>query len=363
MAASVSVRELFLQQQQRGAFVGGQLVVRRAGRVLLEVAAGHARGLREPGGPHTPVTAETKFQVMSASKPLIALAVAMLEDAKALSVEKPIAHYLPGFAAAGKGEITILDVLRYRSGVLMEDLVATPARWSDPEAVRRAVCEAVPRFARGVLAYQPASFGWILAEVIEQVTQQSLTQFFRERLPPSLAGLRLRDEGEVAETYWEGPRPFLLAGHDLASNFEEVNNTIAGRRAVVPGAGMYTTANDLARMYECFLRGGLTEEGRPLLSPETLGRYLHPQSSGMDKNLGVYLRLGRGVSFGWLFPHFYGWWNTGPCYGHAGGFSTVAFADPRTETAVAIVTNSNRGISDLLRRTAPLASAARALPS
>jgi len=56
-------------------------------------------------------------------------------------------------------------------------------------------------------------------------------------------------------------------------------------------------------------------------------------------------------------PHLYGWGNTGACFGHAGGFSTVAWADERSRTAVAIVTNGNRGVGDLLRRCAPLGSA------
>lgn len=350
-------------QAQRGAIVGGQLVVRRGDRVLVDAAVGFARGLRQGAGPSTEVTPKTRFQVMSASKPVVALAVAMLEDRGKLDVSLPVDHYVPGFARHGKGEVTVLDVLQYRSGVLMADFANAPERWADWEAVVAGIIDSKPAFPRGTLAYQPHSFGWILGEVVRRVSGQPLDEFLASQLPPSLAGLRLRYDGEAAETYWQGPRPFQLAGVDLSAQFEQVNNQIAARTALVPGAGMYTTARDLASFYQMLLRGGVTDEGIRLLSAATLGRYLTPQSSGLDRNFGAYVRLGRGFAFGWPLPHFYGWLGSSRCFGHAGGFSTVAFADPATDTAIAYVSSSNRGIPDLLRRSAPLASAARSLAS
>jgi CubicO group peptidase (beta-lactamase class C family) len=353
--------EQFRGQVASGAIVGGQLVVRRGERVLVDVAAGKARGLRDAGGLAVDVTPETRFQVMSASKPVVSLAVAILEDGGALDVSRPVAHYVPGFARHGKGEVTVLDVLQYRSGVLMADFTSQPERWGDWDAVVAAMLDARPAFPRGTLAYQPHSFGWILAEVVRRVSGQLLDEFLAAKLPPSLSGLRLRYEGEAAETYWQGARPHMLAGVDLSEKFELANNRIAARTALVPGAGMYTTAADLAAFYQMLLRGGQTVEGHRLLSASTLARYISVQSSGIDRNFHTYIRLGRGFAFGWPLPHFYGWLGSSSCFGHAGGFSTVAFADPKTDTAIAYVTNSNRGIPDLLRRCAPIAGAARAL--
>ncbi len=361
MSAAQLVAQL-RRQVQSGAIVGGQLVVRRGDQVLLDVAVGRARGLREPPGAAAEVTPETPFQVMSASKPVVALSIAILEDGGALDVTKPIAHYLPGFERHGKGEVTVLDVLQYRSGVLMAKLANQPARWADWDGVVAAMIDDRPAFPRGTLAYQPHSFGWILAEVVRRVSGQPLDDFLARTLPPSLSGLRLRYDGVAAETYWQGARPHLLAGFDLSAEFEHANNRIAARTALVPGAGMYTTARDLAGFYQVLLRGGVTAEGQRLLSAATLARYLRPQSAGIDRNFHAYVRLGRGVAFGWPLPHFYGWLGSSHCFGHAGGFSTVAFADPKTDTAIAYVTNSNRSIADLLRRSAPIASAARVLP-
>jgi CubicO group peptidase (beta-lactamase class C family) len=70
--------------------------------------------------------------------------------------------------------------------------------------------------------------------------------------------------------------------------------------------------------------------------------------------------LGRGFSLGWFWPHPYGWWRTSACFGHAGNFSTLAWADPTTGCAIAAVTNGNRAPSALVTRFAGIGSALRA---
>ena len=112
------VRKLFELQQARGAFPGGQLVVRRGGQVLLDVAVGTARGFRpSEGEAPMPVTSATRFSVFSASKPVLALALAMLEARGAVDVNATVASDWPAFAANGKAELTVLDVLTHRAGV------------------------------------------------------------------------------------------------------------------------------------------------------------------------------------------------------------------------------------------------------
>jgi CubicO group peptidase (beta-lactamase class C family) len=69
---------------------------------------------------------------------------------------------------------------------------------------------------------------------------------------------------------------------------------------------------------------------------------------------------GRGFGIGWFWPHPYGWWQTGSCYGHAGNFSTLGWADPTTGCATATATNGNRAPAKLVTRCAPIGSAVRA---
>lgn len=354
--AFAKVEQLFTEQQARGAFPGGQLVVMRDGQTLCDVAVGVARGVRGEE-PLTGVTAETRFQVMSASKPFVGLAIALLEDAGRLDVEAPVARYFPEFGQHDKAGITILDVLTHRSGVLLEELGKEPELWPDWQAVVCAMAEARPRYARGTLAYSPAGFGWILAEVVQRISGQSLQDFLLERLPPTLGGVRFLDPSQadvMAYNYWFGPERFMLAGHDIAADFEAINNRRTCIDACVPGAGLLASARELAAFYDL-----LVAPEPSIISARTWRRYITKQTFGFERQMKVPLTLGRGFGLGSLGPHAFGWWNTGPCFGHAGGFGVVAFADPRTRVATAIVTNAHRGIADMIGRFAPLGTSIR----
>lgn len=360
------VRQLFERQQARGAFPGGQLVARRGGEVVLDLAVGVARGFRaEESAPATPVTSATRFAVFSASKPVVALALAMLEDRREVDVGAPVAKYWPEFAAHGKAEITVLDVLTHRAGVFTPELVLNARAWGDAEAVRKAFIDATPRWPRGTLAYQPYEYGWILAEVVRAATGRAIEDFVREEiaLPAGIPGLRFgatREElPSLARTYWVGTKPVWVAGHELTQTFEREQNLPEVLTAVVPGAGLVCTAADLAAFYEVLLRGGVCRSGKRLVSEEVLRRYTTAGRVAFDRSNRLPLRVGRGFLLGNRTPSIYGWWNTQRVYGHAGAFCTLAFADPDADLAVAIVTNGNRGPWDSLFRFASLGSALR----
>jgi CubicO group peptidase (beta-lactamase class C family) len=354
---------LFRRQCERGAFPGGQMVVRVRGRELLNVSVGIASGWRDGEGDPLPVTGTTPFQVMSASKPLVAFAIAILEDRGLIDVEQPIAHYVPEFAREGKGAITVLDVLTHRSGVIVPHLWTAAAMWPDWNRVQQEIWCAPPRYRRGTPAYHAYEFGWILGEVVRRVAQQPLDRFLDGILPESLRLLRLRrehdDDTVIARSYWLGPKRLRLGGLDVAAGFEERNNSHTTHTSLVPGASMTTDASTLARFYEMLLAGGTTADGVRLIRSETLERYLSANVRGFDRMLHSYLVLGRGFLLGSLGPHPYGGWDSRSCVGHGGGFCAVVFGDRRTGAAIAIITNGNKGLWDVLRRFAPLSNAIR----
>lgn len=338
---------LFERQHARGAFGRGQLVAAVRGRVVAEANLGAG------------VDGESRFQVMSASKPLVALAIAILEGRGALDVNAPVARYVPALGANGKAEITVLDVLTHRSGLLLEELVRNPDRWPDAEARRLAIAAATPELPRGTLAYESHAFGWILAEVVQAISGQPLPEFLAAELPTSLRGLCWVGGKTGVPVVWGGKRPYRLGGVDLSDGFERVNNEITARTAFVPGAGLLATARELVELYDLFQRGGVDAAGHRIVAEAVLARYTARATSGRDRVTGAWVVLGRGVSLGWLWPHPYGWWGSSCCYGHPGGFGVVAFADRKTGLSAAIVTDTHRGMADLVRRFAPLASALR----
>ncbi len=354
---------LFHRQLEGRLFPGGQLVVRAQGEELLNVSLGIARGLRTGEGEQVPVSDRTPFQVMSASKPVVAFSVAVLEDRGLLNVERPVSHYVPQFKREGKAEITVLDILTHRSGVLVPRLWSSPEIWVEWDRVQEEIWNARPRYRRGTLAYHPLEFGWILGEVVRRVAGLSLAEFLTEVLPEPLRPLRLRVARDatraVARTYWLGPKRYRLGSEDVAARFEEIYNAPSTLTSLVPGASMATTASVLAKFYEMVLAGGTTAGGARLIRSETLERYLRPNVSGLDRTLRSYVVFGRGFLLGWVGPHPYGWWDTRECVGHGGGFCVVAFGDRHAGAAISIVTNGNRGLGDVLRRFAPLSSSIR----
>lgn len=360
------VGRLFEQQQRSGRFPGGQLVVRRRGHVALDVAVGVARGFRPAEHEAaTPVTSATRFAVFSASKPVVALAIAMLEDRGLLDVNAKVASYFPAFAANGKGELTVLDVLTHRAGVFTPKLLASPRDWGNEERVRAALVDATPRYPRGTLAYMPYEFGWILSEVVRGAIGRKLDEFIRSEIaePAGIPGLRFgalpSELSSLGRAYWVGTGSVKVAGVELSDTFEHDNNLPEVLTAFVPAAGLVCTADDLSGFYEVLARGGVTRSGQRLLSADALARYTSAGRARFDRSNRIPLRIGRGFLLGSRTPSIYGWWNTQSCFGHAGAFCSLGWADPELDLAVGIVTNGNRGPFESLFRFAPLGSALR----
>jgi CubicO group peptidase (beta-lactamase class C family) len=355
---------LFSEQHRRGLFTSGQLVVRTRGEIRLDVSLGctHGAGFGESTG--ATVTSGTPFQVLSASKPVVAFAIAVLEDQGLLDVEERVSHYVPEFGRRGKADITLSDVLTHRSGVIVPSLWTSPHLWGDWDRTQGEIWRTPPRFRRGTLAYHPYEFGWILAEVVHRITGQDIGAFLRTILPEGMKSLRFRIDpdqaSEVAHTCWLGPKLLRFCGVNLARGFEEAFNAPSTLTSLVPGASMVTNALSLAEFYEMILEGGTLADGTRLIRRDTLERYVSRNVWGIDRVSGSYMVLGRGFLLGWIGPHPYGWWNTGMCLGHpGGGFCTLAFCDRKARMAAAIVTNGNRWLMNAIRRYAPLCASIR----
>jgi CubicO group peptidase (beta-lactamase class C family) len=354
---------MFHRQQADGVFPGGQFVVRRHGALAVDEAVGVARGFRDAEGePRQAFTPEQRSCVFSAGKPLVAVAIALLEQRGAVDVERPVATYWPEFARAGKGAITVLDVLLHRSGLYLRDIEADWRHYGDWDLVISRIADVAPAFPHGTLAYQPMGFGWILGEVVHRVTNKPIERFLQEDVL-ALAGiedLRLgapaAEVPSLARSYWVDLKPPTLAGQVLVG-FEEAQNSVDYLTAVLPGAGTIGTARALARFYEWLLAGTPTNRGGRLLEESQLAKYITPQTRGVNRVLRLPMVLGRGFALGWFWPHPYGWWRTSTCFGHGGNFSTVAWADPQTDCAIAIVTNGNRPLTKLVSRFAGIGSA------
>ncbi len=360
------VATTFLKQQKNGQFPGGQLVVRRKGRVVLNVSCGIARGWQGRGGEEiVSVSENTPFAVFSTGKPMAAVIIALLESRGLLDISAPVSRYLPEFGTLGREKITVSDVLTHRAGILLTDLINRPGLIGDAEAVWQYLLETPPLYPRGTFAYMPTEYGMILDQLALSVTGKRMVTLFKEELAVPLGldnihyGLGPHPIDDIAWNYWQGKARYMVAGMDVAEGFEEKNNShdlfSAGNSAI----SMVADAASLAVMYEFLVNGGRSHDGVQIIDESLVDRYTRKRTSGWNRTIKTYLSLGNGFMLGTPTPSFYGWWGSSNCFGHPGMFSSMAFADHDTKLSMAIVTNGNRSIGDFFMRMAPLAHTMR----
>src|SRR5690606_35656159 len=115
-----------------GTIVGGELLVIKNRRTILHEAYGLRD--REDGRPMEPGTI---FNIRSMTKPLTGVAVQMLADEGKLSLDDPVAKYLPGFDNDRSRAITIAHLLEHRSGLPLARMDAHDDLAARAEAIGR----------------------------------------------------------------------------------------------------------------------------------------------------------------------------------------------------------------------------------
>ena len=333
-----------------------QICVRRHGQVVLDRALGHSHG----NGPSDPpevekalATTRTPFVVYSAAKAVTAFVVHTLIDRGLIEIDAPISAYIPGYERNEKGGITVGHVLAHRSGVPnLPDEARDLDRMGDREYVVQILSDARP-FARPgrYLAYHAVSGGYILGEVVHQVTGKDIRQVLAEEILDPL-GFEWSNYGvpedrlsEVAVNYVTGPRTLpplsTLLRRALGMPLDplvEMTNDSRFLTAIVPAANVVTTANEHSRFYELMRRGG-EMDGVRVLSPEAIRRALTEQSRlEIDLSLGFPTRFSYGLMLGARVLSLYGR-DTDLAFGHLGFTNILGWADPERALACAVLTS------------------------
>ncbi len=350
----------FTKQQASGRFPGGQLVIRREGKAVVNFSCGVARGWQSRGGQAMEVTPQTPFPVYSTGKPMAAVVISLLEDRNMIDINKPISHYLPEFKDKNREKITVLDVLTHKGGLLIPDLAKDYKANGDAELLWQKLIAAPPRYPRGTFAYMPIEYGVILDQLVKTLTQKNMPELFSDELVEPLGlnnihyGLNGKQLSDIAFSYWLGKDKCMVAEMNVADDFEVKNNDNAVFSAKNSAFGMVADASNLAAFYEFLVNNGKSPGGEQLISKDVLENYTHQQIFGWNKSINAFLSFGRGFMLGTRTPSFFGWWGSQNSFGHPGIFSSVAYGDHRTGVSVAIVTNGNKSIGDFFSRFASL---------
>lgn len=297
------VAEAFERNFADGEEVGAAFAAYVDGVAVVDVWGGMAD---RAGG--VPWAADTLVPVFSATKGLVATCLLLLVERGALELDAPVCRYWPEFAAAGKADVLVSDVVSHRAG--MPGLLTAVSVEEATDDVRMAALLAAQRpiAAPGSEPmYHAVTFGWLCGELVRRVDGRSVGRFFAEEvagplgleawigLPeqhePRVAVLErgeafggeqdgmvvARETDEVAWSIWSNPPRFSEDG--LAGNLR------AWHAAEVPATNGIATARSLARLYACLACGGELD-GVRLLAPETLERGRRCLARGQDPYLG-----------------------------------------------------------------------------
>jgi len=228
----------------------------------------------------TPASVDSIFLLASITKPIIALAIMQMMEDGLLALHQPIHHYLPDFEPSIKMPITIWNLLTHTSGMSEIEwstaLAQRPYHAVSYEVARKADLNFIPgtRFQYSTLSF------YVLAELIARLSGLSYTMVLQKRIFEPLG---------MHDTSFD-PRPkadrlVKVEGitADLPVSVEEATDHLIALK--MPGAGLWSTASDLAKFGQALLNIAHRQdtEKPQLLSFSHLDLMTREHTAGINK--------------------------------------------------------------------------------
>ena len=337
--------------------LGASVSVWREGREVVSLAGGFRdRALSEPWTAGTPVL------FWSATKGLAAACLLHACQEHGLALLTRVAELWPAFAQAGKGRVSIAEMLSHQAGL---PALTHPADAQDHAAVARALAAEAPAWPLGEgHGYHPRTFGYLVDELLRRITATTLRDYWRTHFAEPLGldiwiGMPPEHVAEASAIFPAKTAPpkgdpfyaaFATPGSLTARAFGSPRglhsvasmNSPEARAASLGAFGGIGTARGLAKFYS-LLAGGGVWEGRRFFEPSTLDWMTTTLSQGPDRVLlnetafaAGFMRDPVDARGGKMRTHF------GPsprAFGHPGAGGSHAFADPDTGISFAYVMN------------------------
>ena len=305
-----------------GNIPGGVVLIGHNGRVVYRKAF----GLRSLEPSHEPMTVDTIFDLASLTK-CVATTTSMMkliEDGR-VRLNDPVAAYLPDFAQNGKKDITVRELMTHYSGLAPDLDLKTD--WQGRDAAYQMAIQQIPQYPPGSrFVYSDINFE-MLGFLVEKVTGMPLNEFAAKNVFDPLG---MKDTGFLPPSHWV-PRiaPTQYDEHGLMLR-GVVHDPTARRMGGVAGhAGLFSTADDLAKFAEELLRG---HRVLTALAVEKMSTPQTPANATSVRGLGWDIDSPFASNRGELLPI--------GSFGHTGFTGTSLWIDPVTDTYVILLTNA-----------------------
>jgi CubicO group peptidase (beta-lactamase class C family) len=350
------VRAEFARNFAERGEIGAAVAVYWRGEKVVDLWGGR----RSPEG-NAPWQDDTMVAVMSTTKGLAAMTLAVANARGWLDYDAPVARYWPEFAQNGKAEITVRQLLGHEAGLVLVDEKLTVEKLRDLDYMARVLARQKPAWPPGTRhGYHTMSLGLYMQELMRRADPRHRTfgRVFHDEiaeplgldlfigLPPEIpderiarlqtlsrtrALLALRSTPPVLIRRMLPPRSLLRRSMLLVDLDMNDRRSLAIELPAGNGVG---TARSIARAYSAFALGG-AEIG---ITPETFARVIDPPvvARPEDVVLGLpsyfslgFLRPGPDVEFG----------SSERAVGAPGAGGSFAFADPDAKLGYAYVMN------------------------
>lgn len=292
--------------------VGASFCATVAGETVVDIWAGHADAART-----RPWQRDTLVNVYSTTKTMCALTALLLADRNELDFGKRVAYYWPEFAAAGKADVTVAQLMSHASGLSGFRAKMCKEDMYDWEKVTTLLAAQEPFWAPGTApGYHAITQGFLVGEVIRRITGQTLGTVFRTEIAEPLGsdfhiGLAASEDDRVAELIPPPPGGGIadMSDRPLTANMAtnpaidpRETRTRAWRAAEIPAANGQGNARSVAEIQTLLSNGGVSK-GKRILSEAGARRVLESQIKGDDLVLGMAVHYGLGLGLaGGLTP-------------------------------------------------------------
>jgi uncharacterized protein YbbC (DUF1343 family)/CubicO group peptidase (beta-lactamase class C family) len=312
---------------EQGRLPGAVLVVGHNGQVVYRKAYGKRALVPQPED----MTVDTIFDCASLTK-VIATTSSMMKlyEQGKFRLNDKVTDYIPEFQG-GKSDITLRNLFTHFSGLKPDVPLTTP--WTGYETGIGLACTDKPAGPPGVRhVYSDINF-ILLGEIVHRLSGKMLSDYARENVflplgmketmfqPPASLVPRIAPTERLNKT---GP-PLRGVVHDP---------TARNMGGVAGHAGLFSTADDLARFAQMMIDGGEVR-GVRLFGALTVAKFTEPQTppdQPILRGLGWDIDSPYSSNRGELFPI--------GSFGHTGFTGTSVWIDPFTKTYVILLANS-----------------------
>jgi CubicO group peptidase (beta-lactamase class C family) len=321
-ARTASLHALLEAQIQRGLHPAAQMVVAKGGEVLYDQALGFVHG--------SPTTRQIPFFTFSCTKAFTAVCIHKLIEEGKIELDAPVVEYWPQFGVNGKASTTIRHVLTHHAGLPWGTGEKQVPLWPFWRLVTWDIARTPPEYPPGEkFAYHVVSYGFILGEVLRQVTGTPIHKYFEQQFAKPLG---------MTHSWLKLPlrkfrgTPQIQSGSEDQDNYLKLFNHPLVRTASVPAASLHSTARDMAVFYHMLVNGG-AYRGRRYLNAETIKQATTLAFEGWDHFLDRQIRYALGFYLSGLTPPegepgpAMGEGSSLSSFGHFGNRSCMAWGD------------------------------------